>query len=89
MWSIPRSIADPFVRAQTRSILRSCLSLMVKLPGGSDNLQADVHPGSVLFASLLAIVFQIRGERTVECRELYLRTVLGTIDDCLHPNYSY
>ncbi len=54
---------------------------MVKVPAAYDHLEAEVHTGPVLLASLLDMVFQIREERTSERRELYLRTVLETIDD--------
>ena len=77
-----------FAREQTHAILRSCLILMVKLPAAYDHLEAEVHIGSVLFASLLDMVFQIREERTFERCELYFPTVLDTIEDCLHPDYS-
>ncbi len=83
-----RSIADYFASEQTHAILRSCLSLMVNVPAAYDHLEAEVHTGPVLLASLLDIVFQIREERTVERRELYLRTALDTIEDWLHPDYS-
>ncbi len=83
-----RSIADSFALAQTHSILRSRLSLMVKVPAAYEHLEAEVHTGPVLFASLLDMVFQIHEERTSEHRELYLRTVLETLDDWLHPDYS-
>ncbi len=83
-----RSIADSFARSQTHSILRSCLALMEKVPAAYHHLEAEVHTGPVLFASLLDMVFQIREERTAKRRELYLCTVLDTIDAWIHPDYS-
>ncbi len=83
-----RSISDSFAQAQTHSILRSCMSLMVKVTAAYDHLEVEVHSGPVLFASLLDMAFQIREERTAECRKLYLRTALHNIDDWLHPDYS-
>ncbi len=83
-----RSIADSFARAQTYSIIRSFLSLIVKVPAAYENLEAEVHKSPVLFAPFLDMVFQICDERTAERRELYLHTVLDTIEDWLHPDYS-
>ncbi len=60
---------------------------MVKVPAAYDHLEAEVHTGPILFASLLDMVFQIREERTAEGRKLYLRTVLDTKEDWLHPDY--
>ncbi len=61
---------------------------MVKVPVAYDHLEVEVHTCPVLFASLLDIVLQIREQRAAERRELYLRTVLDTIEDWLHPDYS-
>ena len=61
---------------------------MVKVPAAYDYLDAEVHTGPVLFASLLDMVFQIREKRTAERRKLYLRTVLDTIEGWLRPDYS-
>ncbi len=61
---------------------------MVKVPASHGHLEAEVHTGPVLFASLLDMVFQIREERTAECRILYLRTILDTIEDWFYPDYS-
>ncbi len=54
------SIADSFARAQTHSIVRLWLSLMVKIPAAYDYLKAEVHTGLFLFASLLDMMLQIR-----------------------------
>ena len=55
-----RSIADYFARAQTHSLLRSCLSLMVEVPDAYEHLEAEFLTSPVLFASLLNMFFQIR-----------------------------
>ncbi len=61
---------------------------MVKVPASYEHLESEIRTGPVLFASLLNMVFQIREEQSTECRELYLCTALGTIDDRIHPDYS-
>ncbi len=61
---------------------------MVKVPAAYVHLESEVRTGPVPFASLLDMVFQIREHCTADRRELYLRTVLDTIDDWLHPDYS-
>ena len=84
-----RSISDSFDRSQTNSILCSCLRLIVRIPEACEYLEEVVHEGSVKFASLLDMIFQIHSERTAERSELYLRTVLDTITDWLHPDHPY
>ncbi len=62
---------------------------MVQVSAAYERWEAEVHEGLVIFASLLDLVFQIRQERSVEHREMYLRTVLGTVDYCLFPDHPY
>ena len=60
---------------------------MVKVPVAYDHLEAEFHTGPALFASLLDMVFQILEERTFKRPELYIRTVLETIEGWLHTDY--
>ncbi len=83
-----RSIVDSFGHGQTHLILRSSISLMVKVPAAIDHLEAEFHTGLILFTSFLDMVFQIREKRTAERRKLYLRTVSDTIDDWKFPDHS-
>ncbi len=54
---------------------------MMEIPEAYEYLEALVHQGLVIFASLLDMVFQILCEHRAERLELYLRTVLETITD--------
>ncbi len=62
---------------------------MVEIPEAYEYLEAVVLEGPEIFPSLLDMAFQIRCERIAERRELYLRTVLDTITDRLHPDHPY
>ena len=48
-----KSISDPFARAQSHSILASCLRLMVKVPAAAKHLETEIDAGPLLFASML------------------------------------
>ncbi len=62
---------------------------MAKVLAAYEHLAEEGNIGPILFVSLLAIAFQILLERIKKSDELYLLTVVYTIDDFLHPVYPY